>query len=65
MGLGHVAPLIEADTRRIFHVYKEFQIGRPIIRNTSHNDNARIIAAIPNDKIKKVNWIELEELGAV
>lgn len=46
-----------------FYVYLEWQIGRPIIRNTSHWDNAKIIANIPEDKIKLITYGELVNLG--
>lgn len=46
-----------------FYVYREIQIGRPIVRNTSHWDNAKIIAEIPEDKIRSVTYEELLDLG--
>jgi hypothetical protein len=46
-----------------FSVYLTWQIGRPIIRNTSHWDNAKIIADIPEDKIKLITYGELIALG--
>lgn len=46
-----------------FYVYRAIQIGRPIVRNTSHAENARIIAEIPEDKIRLVSFSELLEMG--
>jgi hypothetical protein len=46
-----------------FYVYLEIQIGRPIVHNTSHYDNARIIAGIPSSKIKTVSLEELFAMG--
>jgi hypothetical protein len=46
-----------------FWIYREIQIGRPIVRNTSHWDNAKIIAEIPEDKIRLVTLGELFDLG--
>jgi len=46
-----------------FYVYRALQIGRPIIRNVSHADNARIIAEIPEDQIRSVSYVNLIALG--
>lgn len=46
-----------------FYVYRLIQIGRPIVRNTSHGENARIIAEIPENKIRLVTYAELLEMG--
>lgn len=46
-----------------FYVYREFQLGRSILRGTSHWENAKIIAEIPEDRIRLVTFDELLELG--
>lgn len=46
-----------------FYVYRVLQIGRPIIRNVSHAENARIIAEIPEDQIRLVTFPELIMMG--
>lgn len=46
-----------------FAVYREIQIGRAIVRNCSHAENARIIAEVPDDKIKTITFGELIEMG--
>lgn len=46
-----------------FLVYCEIQIGRPMPHTDSHWTNAKIIAAIPDDKIKTVNYEDVMELG--
>lgn len=46
-----------------FFVYREIQIGRPIVGNTSHWENAKIIAGVTDDKIRLVTYSELLEMG--
>jgi hypothetical protein len=41
-----------------FAIYCHMQIGRPII-GTSHVDNAKTIAAIPDSKVKTITFGEL------
>lgn len=47
-----------------FNVYCTIQLGAPIVSPRDVDDNARIIAKIPNDKIKKVTIADLIKLGA-
>lgn len=44
-------------------VYCNMQLGRRIPSMTEHWSNAKIIAAIPEDKIKIITRHEIEELG--
>lgn len=46
-----------------FAVYLNAQLGSPLPYPTAHWDNAKIIAGIPEDKIKTVTFKELERLG--
>lgn len=47
-----------------FYVYSCIQVGRPII-GESHVRNAKIIAAVPQNKIEKITFKELRKLGVV
>lgn len=46
-----------------FQVYLIMQVGRPIPHTDSHWTNAKIIAAVPDDKIKELTVPELMALG--
>ncbi len=43
--------------------YCVMQLGRRIPSMTEHWSNAKIVAAIPDDKIKLITRHEIEELG--
>lgn len=45
-----------------FHVFCNAQLARPV-EHGEHWDNAKIIAAIPEDKIKTTTFDDLRELG--
>lgn len=46
-----------------FVVYLNVQLGSPMPSATSHWNNAKIVGAIPEDKIKTITWEEITELG--
>lgn len=46
-----------------FFVYLQLQIGRPILRNRSHVENAKIITSISNAEIRKITFPELIMMG--
>ena len=46
-----------------FFVYVTLQLGAPMPSAAAHWDNAKVIAAIPDDRITKVTVKELKELG--
>lgn len=46
-----------------FDVFIKYQLGRRMPAPSSHWNNAKIIAAIPDDEIKKVTLGKLAELG--
>lgn len=51
-----------ADEFPHFHVYCNVQLGVPVTWG-NHWENAKIIAAIPVENIKKVTYTELVEKG--
>lgn len=46
-----------------FAVYCAIQLGAPMPYPTAHWDNAKLIASIPDDKIRAVTLSELKEMG--
>lgn len=46
-----------------FHLFLCAQLGAPMPTSTSHWENAKVIAKIPEDKIKTITAEELEDLG--
>ncbi len=46
-----------------FHVYCCMQLGTPMPSPSSHWTNAKVVAQVPNDRIKLVTPKDLEELG--
>ncbi|RJQ30280.1 hypothetical protein C4565_00415 [Candidatus Parcubacteria bacterium] len=46
-----------------FFVYCTMQLGTPMPFPGCHWDNAKIVASIPVDKIKKVTVFDLKEMG--
>jgi hypothetical protein len=46
-----------------FFVFCVMQLGRRMPSSTSHWENAKIIAAIPDDKIMQVTAADLDDLG--
>ena len=46
-----------------FAVFCNIQLCRPMVDFSEHWDNAKIIAAIPNDKIKQITLMDLLALG--
>jgi hypothetical protein len=46
-----------------FAVFLGVQLGSPMPNPTSHWSNARVVSAIPDDKIKIVTFNDLVELG--
>ena len=46
-----------------FHVFCVMQLGQPLLDWGSHWTNAKIIAAIPDNKIKTVTAKDIEKLG--
>lgn len=46
-----------------WHVYANLQLGTPMPSPTSHWDNAKIIAAVSNEKIMLLTPAEARELG--
>lgn len=46
-----------------FTVFANVQIGAPMPRPTSHWNNARVIAAVPDDKIKTISLEGLIAMG--
>lgn len=46
-----------------FNVFAIVQSGRPMPTATSHWENARIIADIPDDQINLVTMADLENMG--
>ncbi len=46
-----------------WRVFCTMQLGRSMPTPTAHWDNAKIIAAIPDDKIKTVNTVDILGMG--
>jgi len=46
-----------------FFVYLQSQLGRSLPYPSAHWDNAKIVASIPNNEIKKVTLCQLCEKG--
>lgn len=46
-----------------FYVYSAVQLGSPMPRPTSHWHNARVIAEVPDDKIKTLSFENLQALS--
>ena len=46
-----------------FRVYLNCQLGAAMPSPTSHWSNARVVASVPKNKIKKVKYTELLEMG--
>ena len=53
----------DADKFPHWYVYKLMQSGAPMPYASAHWDNAKVIAAIPNDRIMKVTYDEVIEMG--
>lgn len=48
-----------------FQVYLNIQLGSSLPYPSAHWDNAKVIAAIPEDKIRSITWDELKEKVAI
>lgn len=46
-----------------WNVFCNLQLGSPMPNWTVHYDNAKVVAKVPDDKIKTIKVRELEELG--
>jgi len=44
-------------------VYTTLQLGAPLPYSTAHGDNAKVIAGIPDSRIRQITLKEVEELG--
>ena len=44
-------------------VFSKVQLGAPMPHASAHWENAKVVAKVPEDKIKLVTLKELEELG--
>lgn len=53
----------DADRFPFWHVYAVWQIGRPLPDPVAHWDNAYVIAAVPEEKIRHVTFDELKARG--
>lgn len=67
-GVGMAVPddvtSFDANKYPHFYVYMMIQIGSPInFRRSSHIENARIIAEIPENKIREVSVADLRAMG--
>jgi len=63
MSVPNDAENFSSDLFPHFRVFCNMQIGRPMPTPSCHWDNAKIIAAIPDDKIKIICLPEIEQLG--
>ncbi len=56
---------VDFDKEEFLHwdVFLTIQIGKPMRSPTEHWENARVIGKVPEDKIKKICFDELVDLG--
>jgi|FAXJ01.1.fsa_nt_gi hypothetical protein len=57
------AKKFDTDEYPHFRVYLNCQLGAAMPTPTSHWSNARVVASVPDHKIKTVNYIDLLEMG--
>lgn len=46
-----------------WHVYLILQLGRSLPSPTSHWTNAKVVASVPEDTIRKLNLADFREIG--
>lgn len=46
-----------------FHVFCSMQLGKALHNWDEPDRNAKLIAAIPQEKIRKVSWLDLVQMG--